>query len=64
MIVYMTIIYSIIILYHTLYILIELTCHQRDHVLQVQFAAHSCVLINHHLLQNFMGNVLLDTQGI
>ena len=30
-------------------------CHQRDHILQVQLAAHICVLVNHLLLQNFMG---------
>ena len=47
------IIYLIIILlyyYYIFYILI--VCHQRDHILQVQLAAHICVLVNRYLLQN------------
>ena len=32
-----------------------IVCHPRDHILQVQLAAHICVLVNRHFLQNFMG---------
>ena len=46
-------IYLIIIYYYIFYRLI--VCHLRDHVLQVQLVVHICVLVNRHLLQNFMG---------
>ena len=36
----------------------------RDHILQVQLAAHICVLVNRHVLQNLMGIRAVGHSGI